>query len=168
MEAFYNNVRSIYDYTIQFAIIVVDLICAGIICFTIIKSLINLCKHKEDIRLDVSEGILVALEFKLGGEVLRTLIVRDLNELLILGIVIVLMAALTVFVQWGIKNEKKNADVFKRDGVDFKKVRNSIKAAKKEAQENCLNSDADIKDFDFTSSKDSPLDGDTEEDVIKF
>lgn len=152
MEEFYNNVRNIYDYTIQFAIILVDLICAGIICFTIIKSLINLFKHKEDIRLDVSEGILVALEFKLGGEVLRTLIVRDLNELLILGIVIVLMAALTVFVQWGIKNEKKNADVFKREGVDFKKVRESIKAAKKEAQENRLNEDLDEKKFDFADS----------------
>lgn len=152
MEEFYNNVRNIYDYTIQFAIILVDLICAGIICFTIIKSLINLFKHKEDIRLDVSEGILVALEFKLGGEVLRTLIVRDLNELLILGIVIVLMAALTVFVQWGIKNEKKNADVFKREGVDFKKVRDSIKAAKKEVQENHLNGGLDEQKFDFTDS----------------
>lgn len=109
----YQKIYSVYELIIQFAIIIVDLICAGIICFTIIKSLVNLFKHKEDIRLDVSEGILVALEFKLGGEVLRTLIVRELKELLILGIVIVLMAALSVFVQWGIKNEKKNAEALK-------------------------------------------------------
>lgn len=113
MGTVYQNIYSIYELIIQFAIIIVDLICAGIICFTIIKSLVNLFKHKEDIRLDVSEGILVALEFKLGGEVLRTLIVRELKELLILGIVIVLMAALSVFVQWGIKNEKKNAEALK-------------------------------------------------------
>lgn len=115
MDTVYQNIYSVYELIIQFAIIVVDLICAGIICFTIIKSLVNLFKHKEDIRLDVSEGILVALEFKLGGEVLRTLIVRELKELLILGIVIVLMAALSVFVQWGIKNEKKNAEALKKE-----------------------------------------------------
>lgn len=114
MDVIYQNINSVYELIIKFAIIIVDLISAGIICFTIVKSLINLCKRKEDIRLDVSEGILVALEFKLGGEVLRTLIVRELKELLILGIVIVLMAALSVFVQWGIKNERKNAEEAKK------------------------------------------------------
>lgn len=166
MEAIYQQIRDVYEYIIQFAIIIVDLISAGIICFTIIKSLINLCKHKEDIRLDVSEGILVALEFKLGGEVLRTLIVRDLNELLILGIVIVLMAALSVFVQWGIKNEKKNADVFKKEkNVDFKKISESLKVAKKESENDC-NGEAETT-FDFISSTDSSSQS-NEDDIIKF
>ncbi len=113
MEAFLKNFNSIYEYIISFAVIIIELISAGIICFTIIKSLINLLRGKEDIRLEVSEGIALALEFKLGSEVLRTLIVRDLKELAILGIIIVLMAALSIFVQWGIKNEHKNAALFK-------------------------------------------------------
>lgn len=113
MDAFFNQFNSIYEYIIKFAVIIIELISAGIICFTIIKSLINLIRGKEDIRLEVSEGIALALEFKLGSEVLRTLIVRELKELAILGIIIVLMAALSIFVQWGIKNEHKNAVYFK-------------------------------------------------------
>ncbi len=164
MEEFFQTVSNTYEYVIKFAIIIVDLICAGIICFTIIKSLINLFKHKEDIRLDVSEGILVALEFKLGGEVLRTLIVRELTELLILGIVIVLMAALSVFVQWGIKNEKKNAAVFKKDNVDLKDVYERIKTAGERAE------NAKTDDIDDIIKSDDENDSDTysDEDVIKF
>lgn len=156
----YQYIRTIYEYVIQYAIIIVDLISAGIICFTIIKSLINLFKHKEDIRLDVSEGILVALEFKLGGEVLRTLIVRDLNELLILGIVIVLMAALSVFVQWGIKNEKKNAAVFKKSNVDFKELLERVKQNSEKEKENDSS-----KDFLKTTESSLNADDSVKEDL---
>ena len=50
----------------------------------------------------------MALEFKMGSELLRTLIVREWNELLILGSVILLRAALTFLIQWEISIEKKN------------------------------------------------------------
>lgn len=108
METFYNSFYSVYEYVIKFAVIIIEMISAGIICYTIIKSLIRLFKGYENIGLEVSEGIALALEFKLGSEVLRTLIVRDMKELLILGSIIVLMAALSVFIQWEIKNLLKN------------------------------------------------------------
>ena len=61
------------------------------------------------VRLELAEGIALALEFKMGGELLRTVVVREWNELLILGSVILLRAALTFLIQWEIKNERKNA-----------------------------------------------------------
>jgi uncharacterized membrane protein len=42
----------------------------------------------------------------MGGEVLRTVIVREWNELLILGAIIVLRGALTFLIHWEIKQEK--------------------------------------------------------------
>ena len=43
----------------------------------------------------------------MGGELLRTVVVRQWSELLILGAVILLRAALTFLIHWEIKNEKK-------------------------------------------------------------
>lgn len=105
--------ESIFNYIVNIVIMVVELVCVAIIVYTVIKALIHLFKRKDDTRLAVSEGISLALEFKLGGEVLRTLVVRELSELLILGSIIVLMVALSIFVQWGIKNEHKNALYYK-------------------------------------------------------
>ncbi len=64
--------------------------------------------HKDgSCRLVLAEGIALALEFKMGGEVLRTLAVREWSELLILGAVITLRGLLTFLIHWEIKNEQK-------------------------------------------------------------
>ena len=59
------------------------------------------------VRLVLAQGIALALSFKLGAEVLRTVIVREWNELMILGAIILLRAALTFLIHWEIKNEEK-------------------------------------------------------------
>ena len=47
-------------------------------------------KSENNIRLDLGQGIALALEFKMGGEVLRTVVVREWAELGILGAIILL------------------------------------------------------------------------------
>ena len=49
----------------------------------------------------------LALEFKMGAEIVKTVIVRDLKELLILGIIIILRAILAVLIHWEITTEEK-------------------------------------------------------------
>ena len=49
----------------------------------------------------------LALQFKMGAEIVNTVIVRSLQELLILGIVIVLRAILAVLIHWEITTEEK-------------------------------------------------------------
>ena len=56
---------------------------------------------------NLAQGIALALEFKMGGEVLRTVVVREWSELGILGAIIVLRAMLTFLIHWEIKNEKR-------------------------------------------------------------
>ena len=65
-------------------------------------------RDRQNIRLDLAQGIALALEFKMGGEVLRTVVVREWSELGILGAIIVLRAMLTFLIHWEIKNEKKD------------------------------------------------------------
>ena len=62
---------------------------------------------KEHVRLEPAEGIALSPEFKMGGELLRTVRVRERNELLILGAVIPLWAALTFLIHWEIGLETK-------------------------------------------------------------
>ena len=57
------------------------------------------------IRLNLANGLALGLEFKLGSEILRTVVVRELNELLIVGGIIILRAALTFLIHWEIKEE---------------------------------------------------------------
>ena len=39
-------------------------------------------------RLNLAEGLATGLEFKLGGEILRTLVVRDMEEITVLGAIV--------------------------------------------------------------------------------
>lgn len=82
---------------------------AGILVLitTAIRSFINWIQKKENVQYELAEGTLLALTFKMGGEVLRTVIVREWSELGILGAVILLRAALTIMLRWEINNEEK-------------------------------------------------------------
>ena len=75
-----------------------------------IKCFIKWIQKKNHIQLDLAHGTALALTFKMGGEVLRTVVVREWQELGILGAIIVLRAALTLMLHWEIKSEEKDLD----------------------------------------------------------
>lgn len=56
--------------------------------------------------IGLGKTLALALEFKMGAEIVKTVIVRDLTELGILAIVITLRAILYLLIHWEIKNEK--------------------------------------------------------------
>ena len=108
MATMYGNIHEIFTLVVQYCVLVIELIGVAILMWTVIKSIINVIKKKKHIRLELAEGIALALEFKIGGELLNTVIVRDWHELLILGAIVLIRAALTFLIQWEIKIEKKN------------------------------------------------------------
>ena len=55
-----------------------------------------------NIRLDLARSLALGLEFKLGGEILRTVIARDLREIATVGAIIVLRGALSFLIHWEI------------------------------------------------------------------
>ena len=61
-------------------------------------------------RLTLAKGLALGLEFKLGSEILRTVIVREFKEIGLVGAIILLRAALTVLIHWEIKNEEQAAE----------------------------------------------------------
>lgn len=74
---------------------------------TSVRSFIKWIRKDGSCRLELAEGIALALEFKMGGEVLRTVAVREWSELMILGAIIALRGLLTFLIHWEIKNEHK-------------------------------------------------------------
>ena len=66
--------------------------------------------HRDPLtRLSLAKGLSLGLEFKLGSEILRTVIVREFKEIGLVGAIILLRAALTVLIHWEIKTEERAA-----------------------------------------------------------
>ena len=107
MEEVYLSAENLLRYIVEFSTLILELFGILILMYTGIKSFILWIKKSDAIRLELAQGIALALEFKLGGEVLRTVVVRDWAELGILGAIITLRAALTFLIHWEITNEKK-------------------------------------------------------------
>ncbi|HBK02247.1 MAG TPA: hypothetical protein DDY77_04370 [Clostridiales bacterium] len=111
----YNKIEEIFYLIVNYCILFIELVGVGVLVYTIIKSVIALFKKTPRLRLDLAEGIALSLEFKMGGELLRTVVVREWKELVILGAIILMRAAMTFLIQWEIKNEKKENAVLKND-----------------------------------------------------
>lgn len=58
-------------------------------------------------RLNLAEGLATALEFKLAGEILRTVIVRTPEELILLGAIVALRVVMALMIYWEMKQEKE-------------------------------------------------------------
>ncbi|MCR5415372.1 MAG: DUF1622 domain-containing protein [Pseudobutyrivibrio sp.] len=105
MENLYENAEMVLRYIVEFSTLLLELFGIAILVYSAIKSFILWIRKDKTIRLELAQGIALALEFKLGGEVLRTVVVREWAELGILGAIIALRAALTFLIHWEIKNE---------------------------------------------------------------
>ena len=107
MEAFYSVLETGFEWLISYAILLIEFIGVSVLMVSVVRGVAGLLMKKEHVRLELAEGIALSLEFKMGGELLRTVSVREWNELLILGAVILLRAALTFLIHWEIGLETK-------------------------------------------------------------
>ena len=110
MEAIVHFLEDVVHFAAQIGITLTEMAGIAILLITVVKAIIGYFRKSEHLRLDLAEGIALALEFKLGGEVLHTVITRQWEELGILGAVIALRAALTVLLHWEIKNEESRPE----------------------------------------------------------
>ena len=95
---FLEHCEELFKLLVQYSILLFEFSGVSILLFTAVKSIWGCIKHDEHVRLTLAKGIALALEFKLGGEVLRTVIVREWSEMAILGAIIVLRGLLTFLI----------------------------------------------------------------------
>ncbi len=64
----------------------------------------------EIIKIEFSQALAMSLEFKLGAEILKTLIIRTKEELIILASIVMLRAAVTLIIHWEIVTDSKHCN----------------------------------------------------------
>lgn len=65
----------------------------------------NFFHRNYELKVELANGLATALEFKMAAEILKTVLVREQSELIILGAVIVLRALLSFLIHFEIKGE---------------------------------------------------------------
>lgn len=88
-----------------YGIILFEFAGLAIVLFCGLRGIYSYMRRREDTRLRLAKGLELGLEFKLGGEILRTVVLREWSEILIVGAIIILRAGLTFLIHWEIKNE---------------------------------------------------------------
>lgn len=67
--------------------------------------------HKKfDLQFHLANGLATGLEFKMAAEILKTVLIREMSELLVLGAVILLRALLSVLIHFEMKHNKENVE----------------------------------------------------------
>lgn len=99
MEHFLANIANL-------AIVVFEFIGVGIIIYSGIRAFLKCLRRSEDTRIYLAKGLAMGLEFKMGSEILRTVVVREWKEIGLVAGIIALRAALTFLIHWEIKQEK--------------------------------------------------------------
>lgn len=76
-------------------------------CTAFVKYVYSLItRSRPDIKYQLASGLALSLEFKMAAEILKTVQVQELSELLVLGIVIALRALLSVLIHFEMKKEE--------------------------------------------------------------
>ena len=60
-------------------------------------------KSETDVKFALANGLAISLEFKMAAEILKTVLVHELNELMVLGAVILLRALLSFLIHFEMK-----------------------------------------------------------------
>ena len=96
----------VLDTIVSWAILLFEYVGVGVIVASGVRGAVCYVRRDPETRLKLAKGLAMGLEFKLGSEILRTVTVREMRELLFVAGIIVLRTALTFLIHWEIKNEE--------------------------------------------------------------
>ncbi len=65
-------------------------------------------RKNHDLQYSFAKGLSTALEFKMAAEILKTVLVREMSELVILGAIIILRALVTILLKFEIRAGKNS------------------------------------------------------------
>ena len=112
MDVFLHNYEHILHTIAEISALTLEFIGVLIIVVGSLKALTSLVtrlvRHRTiNIVVELGKTLALALEFKMGAEIIKTVIVHDLKELAVLGIVILIRALLAFLIHWELKMEKQ-------------------------------------------------------------
>ena len=96
-----------FETMVRFFILLIEFAGIAVIVISMIRGFIGFVRKDEHTRIELAQGIMLGLEFKIGSEVLRSVIVTTWNELGTLAAIILLRSLLTLLLHWEIGEEEK-------------------------------------------------------------
>jgi len=107
-----NIFEVIFEVVLPYVIAVLELMGIIIVCKSGISAfwqyIQNAFFHKENnLQFDFATGLTTALEFKMAAEILKTVLIREMSELFVLGAVIILRAILSILMHFEMKHNNK-------------------------------------------------------------
>ncbi|MBU3203351.1 DUF1622 domain-containing protein [Clostridium algidicarnis] len=60
------------------------------------------------VKIRFAQSIALDLEFKLASEILKTVVIREMDEIYVLGAIIAIRVILTFVIHWEIKADEKD------------------------------------------------------------
>lgn len=105
-KEFLYPVAEISAYTLELIGVIIIILGSARALIRIVNCLIK--KLPFNVVIDLGKALSLALEFKMGAEIIKTVVIHNLEELSILGVVILIRALLAFIIHWEIKNERKD------------------------------------------------------------
>ena len=100
--------EDLLNQAVDCAILLFELMGVLVIIISGLRGIYDYVKRNPIIRLNLAQGMALGLEFKLGSEILRTVVVREFSEIATVAAIIALRAALTFLIHCEIKVEKES------------------------------------------------------------
>ncbi len=104
-----HTLHLILETVVNYMVIVLEVIGIFIIFWSSVRALgeyiqNTFMKKHFALQTHLAKGLATALEFKLGAEILKTVIVQELDELIVLGAVFALRALMSILIHFELKN----------------------------------------------------------------
>ena len=107
----FENLEDVFTVIVRYAILLTEFIGVAIILWSVGRCLYCMfTRTPKNLKLLLAHGIAFGLEFKLGGEVLRTILADSFEEIAMIACVIALRAALTFLLHWEVKQERREEE----------------------------------------------------------
>lgn len=96
-----------FETIVRFLILLIEFAGIVVIVVSMVRGFIDFIHKSDHTRIELAQGIMLGLEFKIGSEVLRSVIVTNWEELGRLAAIILLRSLLTLLLHWEIGVEEK-------------------------------------------------------------
>lgn len=133
MEEWVHILHNLLENFSQISIVILEIV--GILmvvygaieaCWLFYKSGFDF--RDRDIVINFGEALSLSLQFNLGAEIIKTITVRDVQELILLVAVVIIRIAITLLIHWEIESASKSHEarekiVEKSKATDSKKAK---------------------------------------------
>lgn len=113
-------IEHILEWAVPYITGSLELIGVLIIAIAAVRGVIQFFKNGfnfrgDDVSIDFAKAMALSLEFKLAAEIIKTVVIRTLDEFIILAAVAILRVVLTFVLHWELQSGAKNIDSYCED-----------------------------------------------------